>query len=60
MNPKLYYLNHSGFLLELEKALLVFDFYTDPAGVLASYNLSNKPAVFSYRTITLIIGIRIF
>lgn len=46
MNPKLYYLNHSGFLLELEKALLVFDFYTDPAGVLASYNLSNKPAVF--------------
>ncbi len=43
---KLVYLNHSGFLLELEKSVLVFDFYTDPAGVLQRYAESTKAFYF--------------
>ena len=46
MNPRLYYLNHSGFLLELDKVVLVFDYYTDPAGRLEDYSSSDKPLVF--------------
>lgn len=46
MYPKLYFLNHSGFLLELEDVVFVFDFYTDPANVLAEYSESSKPVVF--------------
>ncbi len=43
---KLVYLNHSGFLLELENAVLVFDYYTDPADVLETYTGSRKAFVF--------------
>lgn len=44
--PKLIFLNHSGFLLELEKSVLVFDYYTDPAGVLERYADSSKAFYF--------------
>lgn len=43
---KLIYLNHSGFLLELPGAVLVFDYFTDPAGVLSLYEDSEKPFFF--------------
>lgn len=46
MNPKLHLLNHSGFLLALENIILVFDFYTDPANVLAEYAAGSKPVLF--------------
>lgn len=33
MKPvNLYFLHHSGFMVELEKVILVFDYYLDPAG----------------------------
>lgn len=43
---QLIYLNHSGFLLELEKAVLVFDYFTDPAAVLSQYEGSGKTFCF--------------
>ncbi len=46
MYPQLYLLNHSGFLLELENSVLIFDYYTDPANVLAKFSGGDKPVVF--------------
>lgn len=43
---KLIYLNHSGFLLELEQAILVFDYYTDPAYILNTYTGTKKDVFF--------------
>lgn len=43
---QLIYLNHSGFLLELEHAVLVFDYFTDPASVLSQYTDSAKTFFF--------------
>ena len=43
---KLVFLNHSGFLIELEHAVLVFDMYTDPASVLSQYVESTKAFYF--------------
>lgn len=42
----LIFLNHSGFLLELEQVILVFDMFTDPALVLSRYTESEKPVYF--------------
>lgn len=42
----LYYLNHSGFLLETEQRLFIFDFYTDPAQLLSRYENCGKAANF--------------
>lgn len=39
---QLTYLNHSGFLLELDRDVLVFDYFTDPANVLSRYTDSEK------------------
>jgi L-ascorbate metabolism protein UlaG (beta-lactamase superfamily) len=46
MYPQLYFLDHSGFLLELEDLILIFDYYRDPAGLLNTYAKSSKPFVF--------------
>lgn len=46
MKSKINYLNHSGFTLETPQVLYVFDLYTDPAGILASYTNCGKPVVF--------------
>ncbi|NLW54331.1 MAG: hypothetical protein GXY99_05490 [Clostridiaceae bacterium] len=46
MHTKLYLLEHSGFLLELEDLILVFDYYRDPAGILDTYAVSSKTIVF--------------
>lgn len=43
---QLIYLNHSGFLLELDKAVLVFDYFTDPASILSQYENSRKTFFF--------------
>lgn len=47
MKPSLYFLHHSGFLVELETMVLVFDYYMDPAGRLAERMKStDKPFYF--------------
>ncbi len=43
---QLFLLNHSGFLLELDKAVLVFDFFNDPAEILSRYTTTTKPVYF--------------
>lgn len=40
------YINHSGFLVETDKAILVFDYFTDPAEVLADLADDERPFVF--------------
>lgn len=45
---KLTYIFHSGFVLETERCVLVFDYWMDPAGVMAGYIGTQKPVyVFS-------------
>lgn len=46
MNQKLIYLNHSGFILELDELVLIFDFFTDPAKCLPVYSQLDKTLVF--------------
>ena len=42
------YIFHSGFVLETEQSILVFDYWLDPSGVMDSVILSEKPMyVFS-------------
>ena len=40
---KLTYIFHSGFVLETEQAVLVFDYWMDPSGVMDSVLQSGKP-----------------
>ena len=45
---KLTYIFHSGFVLETEQSILVFDYWLDPSGVIDGVLRSNKPLyVFS-------------
>ena len=45
---KLSYIFHSGFVLETEQSILVFDYWMDPSGVMDSVLRSEKPMyVFS-------------
>lgn len=45
---KLTYIFHSGFVLEADRPILVFDYWMDPAHVMESVLLSKKPLyVFS-------------
>ncbi|MBR6169856.1 MAG: MBL fold metallo-hydrolase [Bacteroidaceae bacterium] len=45
---KLTYIYHSGFVLETEQSILVFDYWMDPSGVMDSVLRSEKPMyVFS-------------
>ena len=45
---KLTYIFHSGFVLETEQSILVFDYWLDPSDVLEGVLQSNKPLyVFS-------------
>jgi len=45
---KLTYIFHSGFVLEADRSILVFDYWMDPAHVMESVLLSKKPLyVFS-------------
>ena len=45
---KLTYIYHSGFVVETEGCILVFDFWKDPAGVMPGVLESDKPLyVFS-------------
>ncbi len=47
MKYRIDYLEHSGFLLETERCLLIFDYYRDPAGVaLKRLAESEKPVYF--------------
>lgn len=47
MKYRIDYLDHSGFLLETESCLLIFDYFRDPAGVAAKRLAeSDKPAYF--------------
>ncbi|MDD2213102.1 MAG: hypothetical protein PHR21_00955 [Oscillospiraceae bacterium] len=46
MSAKIIYLNHSGFVVELEQAVFIFDLFTDPAKAVAEFELSGKPVVF--------------
>ena len=42
------YIFHSGFVLETEQSILVFDYWMDPCGVMDGVLLSEKPLyVFS-------------
>ena len=42
------YIFHSGFVLETEQSILVFDYWLDPSGVMDSVLRSEKPMyVFS-------------
>ena len=48
MTTKLTYIYHSGFVLETETSILVFDYWKDPSGVLEGVLHSDKPLyVFS-------------
>lgn len=40
------FINHSGFLVETDQAILVFDYFTDPAAVLADLAADDRPFVF--------------
>lgn len=40
------FINHSGFLLETEQAILIFDYFTDPAEVLADHMDDDRRFVF--------------
>ena len=40
---KLTFIFHSGFALETEQSILIFDFWMDPAHVMESVLLSKKP-----------------
>lgn len=42
----IHFIDHSGFLIELEEVFLVFDFFQDPAQVLSRFSKSEKPFVF--------------
>ena len=45
---KLSYIFHSGFVLETEQSILVFDYWMDPSGVMDGVLRSKKPMyVFS-------------
>ena len=45
---KLTYIFHSGFVLETEQSILVFDYWLDPSGVMEGVLKSDKPLyVFS-------------
>jgi len=47
---RLTYIFHSGFVLEAEESILIFDYWMDPAGVMESVLQSQKPLyVFSSR-----------
>ena len=46
MRAKISYLNHSGFIIETADFVAVFDLFTDPAGILASYTDCGKQVVF--------------
>lgn len=46
MFNRVIYLNHSGFIIEGENQVLVFDFYTDPAQVLSQFENCGKPLSF--------------
>ena len=46
MFKRVIYLNHSGFIVEGENQILVFDFYTDPAQVLSQFENCGKPVSF--------------
>ena len=43
----IYFLHHSGFVLELEKVILVFDYYLDPLKLLEErLEKTDKPVYF--------------
>ncbi len=42
----IYFIDHSGFLVELENVVLIFDFFQDPAQVLSLFSKCKKPFVF--------------
>lgn len=42
----IHFIDHSGFLIELEEVFLVFDFFQDPTQVLSRFSKSEKPFVF--------------
>ena len=47
MKPVIYFLHHSGFLVEMESMILVFDYYMDPAGQVEKLMKStDKPFYF--------------
>lgn len=37
------YIFHSGFVLEMERSILVFDYWLDPSGVMDGVLRSGKP-----------------
>ena len=48
---KLTYIFHSGFVLETEQSIQVFDYWLDPSGVMEGVLKSDKPLyVFSNRS----------
>ena len=50
---QLTYIFHSGFALETDRCILVFDYWMDPAGVMPRLLQSPKPLyVFSMKTIS--------
>lgn len=49
MKPvNLYFLHHSGFMVELEKVILVFDYYLDPAGHVEKKLQETDKAVYFF------------
>lgn len=43
---KVYYLNHSGFAVETDTKVLIFDYYKDPEKVLPRLQAGEKPFWF--------------
>ena len=41
------YIFHSGFVLETEQSILVFDYWLDPCGVIGGVLKKDKPRVLS-------------
>ena len=52
---KLTYIFHSGFILETEQSIIVFDYWLDPSGVIDGVLRSDKPLyVFSATSMRII------
>ena len=46
MSLTVYYLNHSGFVVETDTKILVFDYYKDPSGIVDKAAKTDKPFWF--------------
>lgn len=49
MSTQITYLNHSGFSVETDSKVLVFDYYKDPSGTVKAYSQIRRKPVWVFR-----------